>query len=98
MPYDAEYQRGRSGRPISRIRDQVRREGSHICWLCGKPIDMTLDAQTHAYGWTIDHVLPLSMYPELAVDITNMREAHRHCNSSRGNGTNKAKGKISRNW
>jgi 5-methylcytosine-specific restriction endonuclease McrA len=59
---------------------------------------MTLNAQTDANGWTIDHVLPLSLYPHLALDITNMREAHRKCNSSRGNAQGKGKGKISRNW
>jgi 5-methylcytosine-specific restriction endonuclease McrA len=98
MTYDPEYQRGRSGRPIARIRTQIRREGSHICWICSSPIDMTLNAQTDANGWTIDHVLPLSLYPHLALDITNMREAHRKCNSSRGNAQGKGKGKISRNW
>lgn len=98
MVYDPEYQRGRSGRPIARLREQVKKEGSHICWICSMPIDMTLDAQTHALGWTIDHVLPLSMYPELAVDISNMREAHRRCNSSRGTGVHNGKGKVSRNW
>lgn len=96
--YDPEYQRGRSGRPITRLREKIRREGSHICWLCSMPIDMTLDAQVHPYGWTLDHVYPLSLYPHLALDESNMREAHRKCNSSRGNAQGKGKGKVSRNW
>jgi 5-methylcytosine-specific restriction endonuclease McrA len=95
--YDPEYQKGRSGRPVSRMRALVKREGSHICWLCSMPIDMDLPS-THAMSWTMDHVLPLSKYPSLALEITNIREAHRRCNSSKGNGTNNANGKISRNW
>ncbi|WP_408909508.1 HNH endonuclease [Streptomyces solicavernae] len=55
---------------------------------------------THAMSWTVDHVLPLSLYPHLALEISNMREAHRTCNSSRGqgNGRGNANGKVSRNW
>lgn len=97
MAYDPDYQRGRSGRPMNRVREQIKREGGHICWLCGKPIDMGLD-RTHPMSWTVDHVQPLSLYPELALDMGNMREAHRRCNSARGQGNRGNKGKISRNW
>lgn len=99
-PYDPAYQRGRSGRPIARIRAQIKREGSHICWLCGKPIDMGLHHKDR-WSWTIDHVLPLKFYPHLALDMANMREAHRACNSARGagnNGDGHTKGSTSRNW
>lgn len=66
---------GRSGRPWRRIRQQVL-QGSDVCWLCG------------AHGAdTVDHILPISQYPELAHDLSNLRPAHRSCNSSKGAGT-----------
>jgi 5-methylcytosine-specific restriction endonuclease McrA len=87
---------GRSGRPWARMRALVKREGSHVCWLCGKAIDMGLP-YNHKWGWTIDHVLPLSMGGS-ALDMDNLREAHRSCNSSRGNRDKGPIPKRSREW
>ncbi|MGW0939096.1 HNH endonuclease [Streptomyces sp. NPDC002666] len=95
-PEDIAYRRGRSGRPIQRIRDHLRKTGVHICWLCGGFIQVDLP-DTHPMSWTLDHVLPLSTHPHLALEPTNHREAHRRCNSSRGNRTT-TQGKTSRNW
>ena len=67
---------GRKGARWRRLRAQVL-EANNVCWLCGKstpPAD------------TVDHVLPLSVYPELAHDIGNLRPAHKSCNSSKGAG------------
>lgn len=92
----AAYKRGRSGRPIQRIRTYIRTHGTHVCWICGECIDTTLP-DTHRYSWTIDHVLPLSLYPHMGMDMDNMREAHRTCNSSKGN-RDTTSTKTSRNW
>lgn len=37
-------------------------------------------------GWTeeIDHILPVSQYPSLKYEITNLRAACRFCNNTRG--------------
>jgi 5-methylcytosine-specific restriction endonuclease McrA len=67
---------GRSGSTWRRLRAQIL-ESSDVCWLCGRnqpPAD------------TVDHVLPLSIYPELAHDLSNLRPAHRTCNSRKGAG------------
>jgi 5-methylcytosine-specific restriction protein A len=45
---------------------------SNICWLCGK----------HGAN-TVDHVIPLSHGG--TNDISNLKPAHKRCNSSRGN-------------
>lgn len=53
------------------------------CWICGTPIDRTLP-YTHPMSWTADHVKPRSKGGAL-IDTTNLRAAHRRCNSARGN-------------
>ncbi|HLU99148.1 MAG TPA: HNH endonuclease [Thermobifida alba] len=80
------YRRGRSGRPLARAKARLKREGSNTCWLCGRPIDLTLPT-IHPMSWTLDHAIPLSLRPDLALDPSNHREAHRRCNSIRGNRT-----------
>ena len=52
---------------------QVLEEDGDICWLCGKP------------GATSgDHVVPVSVAPELEFDRENVRPAHLSCNKRRG--------------
>lgn len=74
---------GRSHRDWIRICKQLRNELPPICWLCGQAIDLSLDPR-HKKSWTLDHVKPLSEHPELAHTISNLRPAHRDCNSKRG--------------
>ena len=66
---------GRSSQTWKRMRRQIL-EASDVCWLCGKP-----------GADTVDHVLPLSQFPELAHDLGNLRPAHKSCNSKKGAGT-----------
>lgn len=90
---------GRYGRPYQRLKETLRREGAHICWLCGEPIDMELSrAQpNHALAWTLDHVIPVSRGGAV-LDPANVREAHRRCNSARGIGRPLRRLNTSRRW
>jgi 5-methylcytosine-specific restriction endonuclease McrA len=77
---------GRKGRPWRRIRAEVL-ASSDICWLCLRP-----------GANTVDHVLPLSLYPELAHDRSNLAPAHHSCNSSKGASTTRSSTASSRRW
>lgn len=79
----ADYERGRGGRPYNRVRHMLRKFGPHLCWICGDPINMYADKRAPE-SWTMDHVVPLSKAPCLALELTNLREAHRSCNSRKG--------------
>lgn len=72
--------RGRSGRPIRRLRQIVY--AREICWLCGKPVDYTVPKR-HPQAPSLDHRVPLSRggHP---TDLGNAELAHYGCNSSRG--------------
>lgn len=80
---EAMYNRGRRGRPYQRMVKRLRLEGTHVCWICGAMIDMSLPVN-HEWAWTLDHRLPLIDYPCLGLDPANHAEAHRCCNSSKG--------------
>jgi hypothetical protein len=58
------------------------------CWLCLRLVDHTLPAN-HRMGRTVDHLVQLDHLDEdtqwLALDRSNLRLAHRACNSARGN-------------
>lgn len=92
------YKRGRSGRPYQRLVYIMKRDGMHLCWICGGSIDMALP-HNDRMSWTLDHVLSLSKYPCLGLDTGNLREAHRACNSAKGAGdTPTHRGRYSRDW
>ena len=50
------------------------------CHICGLPIDYTLP-HTEPKSFVIDHVIPLAKGG--SDDITNIRAAHRDCNSTK---------------
>lgn len=58
-----------------------------ICWLCGR-----------AGADSGDHVVPVSVDPTLAHVLSNIRPAHKQCNSARGNDTRAPKNPTSRRW
>lgn len=88
---------GRSGRRWRRAVEQLKREAPPICWLDGRPIDMTLDPRD-PMSWTADHVIPLSQRPDLAYEPSNLRPAHRRCNSIKSDGQPPIPLKSSRRW
>ena len=63
---------GRSTRTFKRMRARIL-EQSNICWLCGQ-----------AGADTVDHIVPLSIAPDMGEDAANLMPAHRACNSSKG--------------
>lgn len=91
----AEYA-GRKGRPWRRAVEHVRRTQS-VCHLCGETIDQTLRFP-HPKSFSVDHILPRSLNPELAMDRANLAASHLGCNSSKGNGTRRTEVPTSRDW
>ncbi len=57
--------------------------GDHVCWICGEPIDMTLD-WPDPMSWSCDEYVPRSRGGS-QYDAANLREAHLVCNQRRGN-------------
>lgn len=58
------------------------REESH-CWLCQREVDQHLPAQ-HRGSRSVDHLVQLC-HEGPALDRTNLRMAHRACNTARSN-------------
>lgn len=71
-----------SGRPYRRVQAQVYAEESH-CWLCGRHVDQQLP-HNDPMARSIDHVIPKVRGG--TDHRTNLRLAHRQCNSDRGAG------------
>ena len=76
---------GLKGRPRRNVIATVRSLGQP-CWLCGYPIDLSLDTQRDPLGSSVDEVVPRSHGGD-PLDLANLRHAHRICNTSRGNRT-----------
>lgn len=70
-------------RRLARLFKEQGRQVGAPCWLCGGAIDY--DTSRQKLSHSVDHVKPVSLYPELENDVSNMRHAHYGCNSSRGN-------------
>lgn len=88
--------KGRHGRPWERKRAYIRRQAGP-CGICGKPIDYTL-AYPHPQSFTVDHIEPLSLRPDLARDLDNLQAAHNACNRAKGTGATPATQPASRDW
>jgi 5-methylcytosine-specific restriction endonuclease McrA len=77
-----------SSRKWRKLRSQIL-AASDVCWICGGP-----------GADSIDHVLPVSLYPELEMELGNLRPAHLRCNIAKGNRPIQTKRyePKSRNW
>ena len=60
------------------VRKQILRSQSHICYICNELIFDSFDL-------TVDHVKPKSKYPDLSLELSNLKIACRSCNSAKGN-------------
>lgn len=77
--------RGRNDARWVKLSRYLRQVLPPVCWLCGEEIDTTLPRRDKR-SWTLDHIKPLSEFPELAYEESNLRPAHMQCNSKRGIG------------
>lgn len=67
------------------------------CWLCHKRIDCDLPF-TDKRSFTLDHVQDPKHRPDLSHTLSNLRWAHRSCNSKRGDGRRNKTNFTSRRW
>lgn len=82
---------------FKRLARELRARGD-ACWLCGDPIDYTLPADAD-WAFSVDHIKPWSLAPELREDPANLAAAHSICNKRRGNGPPPlGLGLLSRSW
>ncbi|WP_079171426.1 HNH endonuclease [Streptomyces sp. CC53] len=91
---------GRSTRRWKRLCVELRATLPPLCGICGQIIDLDLPPR-HPQSWTLDHIIPRSVRPDLAEDPDNLRPAHYGCNSARGAaGHEKRPGhlRVSRRW
>jgi 5-methylcytosine-specific restriction endonuclease McrA len=58
------------------LRTCKKNNENYVCDYCQEPIA--------PYDLSVDHFKPRSKFPDLALEITNLRVAHRRCNSSKG--------------
>lgn len=77
-------------------------QGKHesaVCWLCGQPIDYSVDPGSTDDSHNLDHYVPVSMDPSIQHDPANWRHSHRICNILRGAAPPKLPlGTFSREW
>src|SRR5690606_21041443 len=83
---------GRSTRRYKKLKAQFRAqctERKATCHLCDQEIDYSLE-YPDPESFTLDHLYPVSQYPELSEDPGNFRASHAKCNWNRS--TDKAQG------
>jgi 5-methylcytosine-specific restriction endonuclease McrA len=64
-----------------RMQAILARDGGD-CWLCGAPVDMSLQSTNDRWAPSLDHVVPNAHGGPNSID--NLRLAHRLCNGKRG--------------
>ena len=85
-PGDRGHSMGRASRwPYVRKQAWNRdRKARAVCHICGQPIDYTIPPSSAPEAWEPDHILPVSQYPDLELDLKNIKASHRQCNRARG--------------
>lgn len=89
----------RTGRDYTqrvKLRRMVAARGEP-CYRCGQEIDYTIK-YPDANAFTLEHVKPVSLYPELAYAPENVCASHFACNTSAGNRAGTVTGTTSRRW
>ncbi len=74
---------GRDTYEFQRLRARLRDERRPTCWLCGQAIDYDL-AKEDPSAFSVDHIHPVSLRPELAEVYSNLAASHLACNRARG--------------
>lgn len=72
-----------TGRPRARAKAHIKATRPPICAMCGYPIHMDADPQRHPLACAVDEWFPRHLGGS-AIDPTNLRLLHRHCNGSKG--------------
>jgi len=72
------------GRAWRTLRARVLAEES-ACAICGRELDMSLP-RAHPRAPQVDHIIPVSVAPELVMVRSNCRAVCRACNLRRGTG------------
>ena len=89
---------GRKGRPWVRLQRRVINQAvarGDLCPRCKGRIDPPGTwPDRHPLSPSVDHIVPLSVDPSRAHDITNLRAMHFGCNAGRGTGEQR----IKREW
>ena len=80
----------RSGRwpYIRRMAYDRDKKNRSVCHICKQPINYFLPPSSCDDAYEPDHVVPVSVNPDLELDLSNIKASHRRCNRARGNGTN----------
>jgi 5-methylcytosine-specific restriction endonuclease McrA len=73
-----------TGRPARRRKRELLATAPPVCVVCGGAIDTDLSGN-HPDGPTVEHLVPVSVAPELANVRANQALSHRRCNTKRGN-------------
>lgn len=73
----------------NKVREIVYNRDGWICYLCGLPVDPSVSTQSKL-GATIDHVIPVNAGG--SDEIGNLRLAHRGCNSSKRDNSDRKDG------
>src|SRR4051812_14474422 len=89
---------GRTGHRWRMVVAQVRAEEIR-CWICGVDIDPCYPPR-HPLSFSVDHLIPLALRPDLAVVRANLHAAHLKCNVTRSNRmrAETIRNRTSRNW
>lgn len=55
-----------------------------ICNICGKPVDINRKPPD-PLSPSVDHIIPVSVRPDLACELSNLALTHRICNQQKSN-------------
>ena len=86
---------------IRRLAWDRDRKSRAVCHICGEPIDYFVKPSSSPDSYEPDHIIPVSLRPDLELDLKNIAPAHRRCNRQRGDGSSFAAndvGRHSRLW
>lgn len=74
---------GRTGHQYNKLREQMKRDGTNVCHLCGNDIDLSIP-YPGPQSWSLDHIVPVSRGGD-PLEPANCAEAHKICNERKGN-------------
>jgi 5-methylcytosine-specific restriction protein A len=81
MASSAGEKRFYSSRTWRAMRLQILERDQYVCMICGLPT--IPGSPTVGMRPVVDHIVPLRVRPESALDPDNLRASHGSCNSSR---------------